>query len=254
MKSLFLLITVLLALISKAAGQTAVPAPADLADLIVTAEIIGYAPNASPHLKEEHPRIVLYAQMTIRNTTNHVRDIFMMSCDWPSFWIAKGPRGLFHAAMQPRCDKNAPTVVSIPVGEAAIFRCPLLLISGDAGEAQKQDSTHFFKLGFLDFGPNFEDFSYASVRLGYEDDGRRSKKSKKRNTTKKARPPKVYWSDLVSNRINLLKAKEINGDSRYFSYYVTRCIAEASIALRPGRTFVLSANARGRNLPARFGC
>ena len=198
-----------------------VPEKAAPDDLVVTAEIVGYAPNALPHLREAQQRIILYAKMTIRNTSDHVRDIFMMSCDWPSSWIAKGSKGLFTPTLQPSCDKNAPTVVSIPVGEAAVFECPLLLMNGRNANVQERDSTYSFQLGFVEFAPGFQDFGYTRTMLEFEDDGRSAKKLKNRRARNKEMPPKVYWSNFISSKINQLTAKEITGDRRYFSYYLT---------------------------------
>lgn len=217
MKGFYLLITLLLAVLSKAAGQAAVP---ESSDLVVTAEIMGYAPDALPYLKEEHPRIVLYAKMTVRNTTNHVRDISMMNCDWPSSWIAKGSDGLFNPTVQPSCNKNAPTVVSIPVGEAVVFECPLLLMNGHIAKVKEQNSVYCFKLGFIEFASGFENFSYTRM-LEFKDDGHSVSKLKKRRARKKETPPRIYWSNLISSEINMLTVKEITDDSRYFAYHLT---------------------------------
>lgn len=214
MKGFYLLIVFLLSILSEAAGQAIVPAPNDL---VVTAKIVGYGYDFVWGEKGPGP-ITLYAEMTVRNSTDHIRDIYIMSCSWPESWLASWPHGLFNPTFQPICDKNSRTRISIPVGEAVIFNCPLYMWSklstknGSAGEVL------IFRMGFVDLKP--------TNLLNFKDDGRDARASIKQKKSAKLKKekiaPDVYWSHFITNEINPDTAKKITGDGRYFSYHLTQ--------------------------------
>ena len=177
-------------------------------DLVVTAEIVGYSYEFVSRVVKTPPRLTIHARMHLRNVTSHPRDIFMMSCEWPNSWIAKGPSGLFEPTFRPVCSRNTPTRVTIPAGEALIFDCPLLLVTSTSANARAQDSTISFKLGFMDLG--FADSRYRAETSGM----RISEKTNKAHA--------VYWSNFLSSGIDTANAQKITGNRRYFDYHLTQ--------------------------------
>ena len=179
-------------------------------DLAVTAEVVGYGHGffGTPISRNTKfsSRIIVYVQMRVENTTDHDRTINMMSCDWPNSWVANGPHGLFTATFQPGCDGNFPASITIPAGAALIFNCPLFLVPGHLANFTKQDDAICFKLGFIDF---------AST-----DDVRDLHDEKIPAKLRVART--VYWSNTLTNEINLATAKEVTGDSCYLTYHLDR--------------------------------
>lgn len=197
---LILLACLLLALPTVAqAPEKAVPD-----DLVITAEIVGY----SKSVIEGKEHCMLYAKVMIRNATNHVRDISMMSCGWDESWLTSDARGFSETIFQVSCDKNTPTVVSIPVGESVIFNCPLILMNGYIAKPDDITRAQLFRLGFLDL--TFEDIW----------NGFYAKPSEKRILEKIKKARAVYWSNTLTNAVDLAVIKEISG-KEYPSYYLT---------------------------------
>ncbi len=199
MRLRFFLLLLLLPLCGPVFGQAAPPAPDDL---VVTAEIVGYSKWAYAGKKYD----MLHAKMVVRNTTNHPREISMMSCDWPESWVASGARGFFEPTYQPSCDKNTPAIVTIPAGEAVVFKCPLFGINAYAGNPEDLNGVISFKLGFID--------------LTSQDvwDGFYGIPQKERIQAKIQKARAVYWSNVITNKIDINAVEKLLGDDRYLSY------------------------------------
>ncbi|GAA4040528.1 hypothetical protein GCM10022409_28080 [Hymenobacter glaciei] len=177
-------------------------------DLVVTAEIVGYSrelgykDNVRGVEVDVPPYLCLYAKMTVRNTTNHVRNVIMYNCEWSASWVATGPHGLFNATYIPSCGKNFVAPVPIPAGDALVFNCPLY-VNGHIIKNGEPITTEYFKLGFVD---------YSST-----DDASRSTDKELRDRVKIARV--VYWSNALTTTVDPRVLKELTGEGRYFSYH-----------------------------------
>lgn len=195
---LFLLACLALAL------PTVAQAPEEAApnDLVVSAEIVGYSKWAYAGKTYN----MLHAKMVVRNSTNHPREINMMSCDWPESWVASGARGFFEPTYQLSCDKNTPTVVTIPAGEAVVFKCPLYGINAYSENPESFNGLLSIKFGFID------------LRLQDVWDGFHGIPQKERMQAKIQKARAVYWSNAITNKINMTTVQEITGDGRYLSY------------------------------------
>ena len=165
--------------------------------LVVTAEIVGYGPEPKwlhePKWLKKHQRaIILYSRMTVRNMTLAPRRVFMMSCDWPTSWVARSSNRLFQPTIQPFCTANAPISFDIPVGGAMVFNCPLLDIKTHSATSKDSSSVMSFGLGFVDFASTREVETYRSAEI----------------TEKVKIVRKVYWGNTLTNEIDptLLKA------------------------------------------------
>ena len=90
-------------------------------------------------------------------------------------------------------------------GEALIFGCPLLLVKANADE---QGSTKPFKLGFLDLELN--DVKY------------RAETAEERIFEKTHKARAIYWSNALTNNIDLAIAQKVTGDNRYFDFHLTQ--------------------------------
>ena len=195
---LLLLTCLLLAL------RTVAQAPEKAApdDLVVTAEIVGY--SKWTYAGKTYNR--LHAKMVVRNTTNHPREINMMSCDWPESWVASGTKALFEPTYQLSCDKNIPITVTIPAGEAAVFKCPLYGVNAYTEKPESPNSQISIKLGFID------------LTLQAVWDGFYGIPQKERIRAKIQKARAVYWSNMITNKINMNTIEEITGDNRYLNY------------------------------------
>ena len=163
-------------------------------DLVVTAEIVGYGYEPK-WLTKNSTETILYAKMIVRNTTNQPRQVWMMGCDWANSWIAKatGPDSLFTPTFLPACTANYPLFLTIPVGEGLIFSCPLLLVNGRFTDTKNPRLLVGFRVGFIDV-KNEE--GVLSMR---------GAKPLDKITNARA----VYWSNLVTNAIDLTTAVKI---------------------------------------------
>lgn len=191
---LFLLACLLLALPTVAQAPEK-PAPADL---VVTAEIVGY----SKLVYQGKTYKMLNAKMIVRNTTSHSREITMMSCDWPESWVASGSNGLVELTWQPGCDMNAPVIIWIPAGEAVVFNCPMYGVNAYSKSSESLNTPLSIKLGFIDlplqaFQEGFHGTAEARIQ---------AKMQKAQN---------VYWTDLLIDKVKADAFKELTGkDSR----------------------------------------
>ena len=204
MRSRFFLLLLLLPMCGRVCGQVAAqPAPTDL---VVTGEIVGYG-REPKWLAKNSTDVILYAKMVVRNTTNHPRQVCMMACDWAISWVAKASKkdSLFTPTFLPACTANFPICLTIPVGEEFIFSCPLLLVNGYFVDSKKPRQLVYFRLGFID--------------LKNEEDVLSSRGLKIPDKITSARA--VYWSNLLSNAIDLTTAVKFKRGSHDFIFQKT---------------------------------
>ena len=180
-------------------------------DLVVTAEIVGYeAPDITKTFvhSKRITEVPIYAKMTVRNMTDHTRNIFTMTCDWPFSWIADGPNGLTDVSFQPGCDHNSPWTFSIPAHEAVIFNCRLWFINGYLIEPGEHYNAKSFRLGFLDVACEADVWNYFAIGNPHIDIADMVKKS-----------AHVYWSNTLSDVVKPGNTKKI--EANRFNWYNT---------------------------------
>ena len=200
---LLLLTCLLLAL------RTVAQAPEKAApdDLVVTAEIVGYGTEPKwlhepKRLKKHKPAIILYASVTVRNMTAVPREVFMMTCDWPTSWVAKNSNELFLPTFQPFCTANFPARLNIPAGGAMVFNYPLLDIKTHSATIDDLSKVMSFELGFVDYASVKEVEEYRRIEI----------------TERVKIVRKVYWSNTLSNDIDPALMKEIKADKQALSF------------------------------------
>ena len=185
------------------------PEKAALDDLVVTAEIVGYShePGYKDNFKgvefDVPSSIHLYAKMTIRNTTGHPREINMLKCGWYGSWITQFTQGGFVPMSIAGCDSNYPIAVTIPVGEAIVFNCPLLWIHACVKNKIEAGAAVSFNLGFAD--------------LSFDDVGHFDSIDDIKQVIKHARG--IYWSNTLNSEIDLAAMKEVA--QPYPTYHLT---------------------------------
>ena len=200
MKKIALLLLSYLTLVLPAKAQTPEKAAPD--DLVVTAEIVGYeAPDITKTFAHSKriTEVPIYARMIVRNMTDHTRNIFTMTCDWPDSWIANGPNGLSEVSFQPGCDHNSPWTFSIPAHEAVIFNCRLWFMNGYLMEPGEHYDAKCFRLGFLDVTSKEEVWNNVIARYpSHMETAEMIEKS-----------AHVYWSNILSDVINPATMRKI---------------------------------------------
>ena len=186
------------------------PAPDDL---VVTAQIvsyIGYDVTKSFANSKVPDEVMLIVNMTVRNMTDHSRDIFMMDCDWPNSWVSNGPTGLAEVTIQPGCDKNSPQSYTIPPHEALIFDCRLLCMRGRLVKRGEKRDPKCFQLGFLDFASRDDVWIDATENIHT---------MKTSDRVKNARA--IYWSNILTNEVFTPTTKAVMDYSIYPTFRLT---------------------------------
>ena len=200
MKSTGLILLACLLLALRTMAQAPEKAAPD--DLVVMAEIVGY----SKSVYKGKERYMLYAKMVIRNTTDHVHDIHMMSCDWFSSWVVRRAQGGLESICITGCDTNHPTTVAIPVGEAVIFNSPLFWLNGIVSNENESSKAVSFSIGFADLMSREDVWDFAT------------RNNDEVEMVKHAQA--VYWSYNLTTEIDLATLKEIDG-KQFGGYYLT---------------------------------
>ena len=136
-------------------------------DLVVTAEIVGYAfvaimgPKGKP-VQNSKPILSLSAKMMVRNNTNHQREIAVMRCSWHWAWTSKGAYSICGPS---GCDGNFPEPIMIPAGQAVEFYDKLC---ANESEGSVSDSIKSFQLGFIDVADKDYKAFLFNERLSHE--------------------------------------------------------------------------------------
>ena len=152
-------------------------------DLVVTAEIVGY----SKLVYQSKTYNMLNAKMVVRNTTSHLREITMMSCDWPESWVASISNELVELTWQRGCDRNFPIIIWIPAGEAVVFNCPMYGVNAYSKGSESLSTPLSIKLGFIDL-------PLQAFQEGINGTG-----VKARIQAKMQKAENVYWTDLLTD-------------------------------------------------------
>lgn len=154
--------------------------------------------------------VIPYAKMTLRNITSYPRDVFMMTCDWPTSWIANGPNGLFVPATQLNCDGNYPTAITLLAGEALVFNCPLILMGAHLIRLGEQNKAVWFKLGFVDLVSEEDVSKYENSQ------------TKTEIAAKVLKARGVYWSNLLTDAVDPATVKKITSYNPFHCTYLGR--------------------------------
>ena len=142
-------------------GQRLISGPKDLKVLV---EVINRNNQPNNYGRKYRPGTVLNAKVTLQNTTNKVRKISIMTCNWDVSWVSKGN---YRFGGCGACDSNYETSIIIPAGQSLVFYGTLYRGPGNV-IVKSPSLPKGNQLGFMDFKiQDFDDFLPGKTVVAY---------------------------------------------------------------------------------------